>query len=119
VSPRRWPDRVRDILDAIDEIEDFTGAMDYEQFAADRRTFKAALADFSIIGEAARHIPDDVAAAHPRIPWRQIRDMRNVIVHAYFGVEPKIVWKTIREDLPALRTQLEELLRSEGPNAKR
>jgi len=47
-----------------------------------------------IIGEAARHVPDDVAAAHPELPWAEMRAMRNVLVHAYFDVTNETLWKT-------------------------
>lgn len=109
--PRRdWPERVRDILAAIDEIGRFVAGMDREAFIGDARTQKAVLADFSIIGEAARHVPDEVCDMYPQVAWRQMRDMRNIIVHVYFAVEPAIVWETIQNDLPALERQLNRTL---------
>jgi uncharacterized protein with HEPN domain len=68
------------------------------------------LRNFTVIGEAARFIPDDVILAHPEIPWTDIRDMRNIIVHEYFGVDSSIIWKTITDDLPQLIQQLESAL---------
>ena len=110
MSRRSWRDRVRDILDAAQEIRHFTKGMDFDGFAADARTQKAVLADFGIIGEAARHVPADVTDAHPDVPWRAMREMRNVVVHAYFHVDPRIVWDTIDRDLPDLVGRLEQLL---------
>ena len=49
---------------------------------------------FGIIGEAARHVPDEVAVAHPELPWAEMRAMRNVVVHEYFGVTLETRWKT-------------------------
>jgi uncharacterized protein with HEPN domain len=57
--PRNWKMRIEDILEAIDEIASFTHGMTFETFAADRRTVRAVLYDFVIIGEAARHIPSE------------------------------------------------------------
>jgi len=111
VSPRDWRDRLRDILEAIEEIFEFTEGVDGEAFAEDMKTRKAVLADFAIIGEAAAHIPENERRAHPDLPWRSMRDMRNVVIHAYFMVEPAIVWETIRGDLPNLATQIREILK--------
>ena len=66
--------------------------------------------ELEIIGEAARHIPPDVEAIHPQIPWRLMRDMRNVIAHEYFGVDWQIVWETAVNDLPVLVPFLENIL---------
>ena len=84
--------------------------MKYEAFAAHRKTVDAVIRNFIVIGEAATHVPEEVVLAHPEIPWRDMRDMRNIVVHEYFGVDLTIVWSTIREDLPALIPQLEEIL---------
>ena len=43
-------------------------------------------------GEAATHVPEEVVLAHPEIPWRDMRDMRNFVVHEYFGISDKIIW---------------------------
>jgi len=110
VLPRRWQDRLRHIVAAAEEILSFTACMDLEAFAADPRTQKAVLADFAIIGEAARHLPDEVCDAHPDIPWQDMRDMRNFVVHVYFSVEPAVVWDTIRNDLPGLAQALRALV---------
>ena len=89
--------------------------MDYAAFTADRKTMKAVTADFTIIGEAAQHVPTEIVRAHPEVPWRSMRNMHNVVVHAYFNVEPSVLWETIQNDLPPLVTALESLL-SESTN---
>jgi uncharacterized protein with HEPN domain len=107
-------DRVADILAAVEEILAFTEAMDLDAFAADARTQKAVLADLAIIGEAAGHRPAEFTDAHPSIPWRDMRDMRNFVVHAYFSVEPTIVWGTVSKDLPPLAESLRALIEDES-----
>jgi uncharacterized protein with HEPN domain len=114
VSPKRaWAQRARDILEAMAEIRSFITGQTYEQFASDARTLKAVLADFGIIGEAARHIPEELQRKYPEIEWRKMRDMRNVIVHVYFGIKPEIVWATIQNDFAVLERQLQQLIVSE------
>ncbi len=85
--------------------------MDLAAFAGDAKTVKAVIADFAVIGEAARSVPPEVVAAHPEVPWRAMIDMRNVVVHAYFSVEPAILWETIRSDPPPLVAALSTVLR--------
>jgi uncharacterized protein with HEPN domain len=110
MSPRLWTDRIRDILEAIEEIQDFTKSMSFEQFQGDPKTLKAVALDIVILGEAAGHVPEDVAASHPEIAWNLIRGMRNRLVHDYFGIDPQILWNTIRNDLPTLVEPLKKLL---------
>jgi len=110
MSPRDWRDRVRDILDAITEIQDFTRDMDYEAFKEDSKSIRAVEMNFIIIGEAANQIPEDVEEQYPAIPWNLMRAMRNRIVHVYFNVDEKLMWDTVQKDLPPLIPQLERLL---------
>jgi uncharacterized protein with HEPN domain len=55
-------------------------------------------------------VPDDVVAAHPEIPWAEMRGLGNVLVHEYFDVTHETLWKTAREDLPAIVEPLRRLL---------
>lgn len=111
MSPRIWQDRVQDILDAMAEISGFLAGMTREQFLQDARTVKAVTADLSIIGEAATHVPDDIASAHPEVPWPLMKGMRNHLVHGYFRVDLQVVWDTCHNDLPVLPDLLKEILR--------
>ncbi len=86
--------------------------MDLKLFAEDRKTVDAVVRNFTIIGEAAIRIPEHVIAENPEIPWRDMSDMRNLIVHEYFGVSNKILWETIQTDLPPLVPLLQKLLES-------
>lgn len=110
MSSREWPDRVRDILDAIAEIKLFTQGMNLTDFKADVKTVKAVELNFIIIGEAARAIPDEIQKANPAVPWQVMRSMRNRMVHMYFHIDPDILWKTVQDDLPLLVPHLENLL---------
>jgi uncharacterized protein with HEPN domain len=110
MSPRSWKERIEDILEAIAEIQTFTHNMSYDDFRSDTKTLKAVALDFVVIGEAATHVPDDVVAAHPEIAWRLMRGIRNRLVHDYFGIDPKILWDTVQNDLPPLAGPLKRIL---------
>ena len=110
MSPRDWRDRIRDILEAIAEIQRFTQDMDYETFKTDDKSIRAVEMNFIIIGEAANQIPEEVEEKHAKIPWSLMRAMRNRIVHVYFKVDEKLMWDTVQNDLPPLISELERLL---------
>lgn len=97
---------LEDILEAIERIEEYTGDMDFESFARDKKTFDAVIRNLEIIGEAAKNISADFKNDYPEINWRGIAGMRDKLIHGYFGVDPGIVWETIQKRLPELRDQL-------------
>jgi len=84
--------------------------MTYDTFAADELTRDAVIRNLEIIGEAAGHLPSDVTAKAPQIPWRLICDMRNVLAHAYFGVSLKVVWNTATTQIDELEKAVRGLL---------
>lgn len=110
---RDWSDRIRDLLEVIEEIQSFRAGMTYQEFERDARTRKAVSANFAILGEAAGHVPPDITGANPEIPWSVMKAMRNRVVHAYFAVDPAILWDTIQNDLPPLIEPLERILAEE------
>jgi uncharacterized protein with HEPN domain len=110
MSHRAWQERLQDILAALAEIDSFLAGMTREQFLADAKTLKAVAADLTIIGEAARHIPDATVQASPEVPWALMSGMRNRIVHGYYQLDPIIVWDTCQNDLPSLAQVLKKLL---------
>ena len=81
--------------------------MDESTFRADRRTLDAVLRNLTVIGEAARHTPEGFRARFPDVPWLEMADMRNVVVHEYFGVDAGILWLTATRDVPNLEAVLE------------
>lgn len=107
---RVWKLRITDMLESIQVIQDYTSGMDYDTFIADRRTVDAVIRNLNIIGEAATHVPDEITEQYPEIPWAEMRGMRNIVVHVYFGVNLRIVWDTLQVNLPPLVTLLKRLL---------
>jgi uncharacterized protein with HEPN domain len=104
----RKPDLyLQDILEACNDILNFTGGM---QAAADlqrdRRTFLAVVHSLETIGEAARQIPKSFRDKHPQIPWRETASLRNVIPHEYFGLDIDIIWDVVQTRIAPLAAQI-------------
>ena len=111
--PRRsWEFRIADIVEAIDNVQEYTKGMSYDQFVRDRKTIDAVIKNFITIGEAASHLPEDFIEEHPDIPWRDMRDMRNILVHEYFGVDSQVVWETIKKNLPPILPVIRQIINS-------
>ena len=94
------------MLEAIRQVEDYTAGLDLDDFKGAAIVVDAVLYRFSVLGEAANAVPEEVRAEHPEVPWRAMRGMRNRLVHEYFGVRHETVWETVHSELPGLRIQL-------------
>ena len=78
----------------------FVAGMEYSVFVRDNRTSFAVVRALEIVGEATKNIPDRIQSRFPDVPWRQMAGMRDVLIHAYFGVDLEVVWKTATEPAP-------------------
>lgn len=114
----RHPERVEDYLghiaQAIERASSYLELLpDFEAFEKNQQVQDAVVRNIEIIGEAVNHInrtAPDFIAQHPELPWAEMRDMRNVVIHAYFAVDLIVVWRTVKNDLPAFKQQIDHLL---------
>ena len=104
--------RIQHILDAINEIQDFTNGFTEENFLNNRLVKNATVRQFEIIGEAVNSISIESTEKYQDIPWRLLVDFRNVLIHQYFGVNYKQVYKVIEEELPNLKYNIMKILGS-------
>jgi uncharacterized protein with HEPN domain len=100
---------LEDIETSIARIIKYTNGFSFSKFNSDRKTIDAVLMNFSVLGEAIKNLPTELKRKYPQIPWRDIIAMRNKIIHEYFGVDEKILWETIKKDVPVLKKQLKVL----------
>lgn len=108
-APRNTLDYLDDILDAVDKIEVFTQGMSYEEFSKDDKTVYAVTRALEVIGEATKRIPRRARESCPSLPWSEMAGMRDKLIHAYFGINKTIIWRTIRDDIPPLRSAMQAL----------
>ena len=99
---------IDDIVESANAIKSYVQDLNYEEFAADRKTFSITLREYMIIGGAVGKIIELLEKTSPDYPWRMIKDFRNFIVHEYFGVNPKIVWDLTTQELDLLLEQIKK-----------
>ncbi len=107
---REFKDYFIDLMDSINKIEEFTEGMEYNDFLKDNKTIFACVRAIEIMGEAVKNIPEYVKEENKEIPWKKIYGIRNKLIHEYFGVEPEVVWITIKEDIPLIKPYIMEIL---------
>jgi uncharacterized protein with HEPN domain len=106
---RTLKDYLEDIWKSAKEALEFTEGMTFEEFSRDQRTINAVIRSLEVMGEAAKKVPEDMRAKYPEVPWKEIAGMRDKLIHEYHGVDLRIIWKTVHEDIPLLLPALEKL----------
>ncbi|MDP3994310.1 MAG: DUF86 domain-containing protein [bacterium] len=92
------------------KIENYIKDLSFEEFSKNNLIIDAVVRNLTIIGEAARNIPEETKSKNPEIAWSEAISMKNKVTHEYFGVDEDILWKTIKEDLPDFKKQTSKLL---------
>ncbi len=116
MTERDIGDYLQDILETIESCERFIEGMNYDQFTSDEKTIFAVNHALEIIGEATKHIPEEIRKEYPLVPWKKMAGIRDVIIHAYFGVNLNVIWNTATERLPELKRDIEKILKDKNFN---
>jgi len=111
---REWRFYLDDMIAFVEKVLTYTEGLDQDNFVASGLNYDAAVRNLELIGESATHIPDEVKASNPQIPWRLIIATRNRLIHGYLGIDNDTLWSIVRDDLPELLANLKALRRSLG-----
>lgn len=103
---RTAEERIQDILEAVARCERYRERFEDSDQEVVEMAFQAAIRYIAVIGEAANHLPVEITRVHPEIPWPAIIEMRNILIHEYFGIDPTIVTRTLERDLKPLAEAL-------------
>ena len=98
------------IREAIESIEGYLENVSYDGFKSNKMMIDAVVRELEIIGKASNNLSHKFREEHYGILWRQLKDMRNFLIHKYFGVNIKVVWDTCKNDLPKLKSFVDRVI---------
>lgn len=101
---------IKHIVEAIDKINSYIGDISFKDFSKNDLLIDGVVRELEIIGEAVNQLDEDFKNFYHEIPWHKIVGMRNQLIHGYFAVDLEIVWETSKDDLPAFKQQLDQIL---------
>ncbi len=104
---------LEDIQESCLKILRYIQDLDFASFCADEKTKDAVIWNLTIIGEAVKHIPEEIRNRYSEVNWRDIAGLRNVVVHEYFGVDEEILWDVVTNKIPELLRVVEDILDKE------
>jgi len=104
--PRDYKAYIKDILEAIDRIDSYTTNLTFDDFSESRLYQDAIVRNLEIIGEAVKRLPKKIIEKYPEIEWKKIAGLRDILIHAYFGIDTEIVWDVIENKIPELKDQI-------------
>lgn len=102
-------ERLRDIQEAISQIQKYS-KQGKEDFFEEELIQVWIIHHLQITGEASSAIPDDFKALYSEIPWQDIKDFRNLVIHEYFRVDLNIVLKIVEEEIPNLKQKIDQII---------
>lgn len=112
---KRKPDvYLQDILESIQQIEEYLDGVNENEFYQNSEKQDAVLRRLEIIGEAVKHISDDIRNEYHEVPWRKIAGMRDIIIHEYFGVTLSMIWVVTQRDLPDLKSKIKDIINNQS-----
>ena len=115
---RDWSLFLHDMQSFCDKVIRYTAGLSATQFADNELVYDAVLRNLELLGEAAKQIPNSVRLSYPDVPWRRIAGLRDVLAHAYFGLEEETIWQVVSTSIPNLRMQLDAMAAQEGLSAQ-
>ena len=101
---------LQDIQNSVSKIFKYTNDINYNDFISNDMIKDAVERNFEIIGEAVKNLSEDFRNKYPNIPFKQVAEMRDKLIHDYFGVDYEIVWKTIKDKLPQFNDDIKTLI---------
>jgi len=106
---RSWDLFLQNIVESAKRVRRYTQELDLESFVKNEMVYDAVVRNLEIICEAAKKIPPGVRNRYPQLDWRRISGLRDVLAHAYFGLDDETLWNIVQEKVPHLIMVLGEM----------
>ncbi len=105
---------LEDIRQSCDRILRFTEGLDLTRLRRDDKTYSAVLWNLQVIGETVKRLSADIRDSHPEAEWRKLAGLRDILTHAYFGIDDEIIWSVVEDRIPHLRDSVVGILAPAG-----
>jgi uncharacterized protein with HEPN domain len=104
---------LEDIVESARKIRRYVAGMTLESFSANDLVIDAVLRNLEVIGEACKHVPEDIKERHPEVAWRGMAGLRDVIIHRYFGLHLETLWDIVDREIPMVEGQVQAIVERE------
>jgi len=101
---------LKHILEECNFLMEQSANLTFTSFMEDPILQRAFVRSLEVIGEAVKNIPPELRAKYPKVPWKNVAGMRDILIHKYFGIDYNLVWKVIKESIPLLHKEILKIL---------
>jgi uncharacterized protein with HEPN domain len=101
---------LEEVLEAAGKVRRYMAGISREDFGTDSKTLDAVIRNLAIIGEALKNVSEAIRSTYPQVERRKFAGLRDILIHACFGVDVDIVWDVIQNKLPVLESQIAQIL---------
>lgn len=112
MSKREWELYLKDIDKSINKIITYTKGMEKKEFFYDEKTFDAVMRNLEIIGEAVKHLPDELKTQYGNVKWKKIAGLRDIVIHEYFGIDEDIIWDVVQNKISELKPEIDIIIKN-------
>lgn len=102
---------LKDMLISAQKIQKYTRGKSYKEFTKDDLLVDGVIRNLEVIGEAVKNIPLNFRRRYANVEWKKIAGLRDLLIHAYFGIDYEVLWDIVRNKIPGLNKQLQTILK--------